>query len=224
MPNVYTFKDFEGSSHRILIELLRRHARRGGKLLDLGAAGGELGEALRDFFPRRIGFELDVERIADLRGRFDQAVIADLETVQRLPKGADAIVLADIIEHLRDPSVLLATVRDALAEDGRVFVSVPNIANITVRLGLLFGIFEYRERGILDETHLRFYTMRTIKRDVERAGFRIVAIRGSSVPLRLIIPWMPELLLRAGEKVLSVITQLWRGLFAYQIIVVARRR
>jgi hypothetical protein len=86
------------------------------------------------------------------------------------------------------------------------------------------GIFEYRERGILDETHLRFYTMRSIKREIERGGFRIIAVRGSSVPIRLIIPWMPDVLLRIGESILSVITQLWRGLFAYQIILVARRR
>ena len=224
MPNVYTFKDFEGSSHRILLDLLRRHAKRGGRLLDLGAAGGELGVAVRDIFSRRIGFELDIDRIGDLRSRFDTVVMTDLETVSRLPKNIDAIVLADIIEHLREPSQLLARVRDSLTEDGRLFLSVPNIANVTVRLGLLFGIFEYRERGILDETHLRFYTMRTIKRDVERAGFRIVAIRGSSVPIRLIVPWMPEFLLRMGERILSFITQLWRGLFAYQIIVVARRR
>jgi predicted TPR repeat methyltransferase len=224
MPNVYTFKDFEGSSHRILLDLLRRHAKRGGRLLDLGAAGGELGVAVSDIFSRRIGFELDVDRIGELRSRFDTVVMTDLETVSRLPKNIDAIVLADIIEHLREPTQLLARVRDSLTEDGRLFLSVPNIANITVRLGLLFGIFEYRERGILDETHLRFYTMRTIKRDVERAGFRIVAIRGSSVPIRLIVPWMPEFLLRIGERFLSWITQLWRGLFAYQIIVVARRR
>jgi hypothetical protein len=55
MPNVYTFKDFEGSSHRILIDLIRRHSP-GGTLLDLGAAGGELGAALREHFDRTIGF------------------------------------------------------------------------------------------------------------------------------------------------------------------------
>jgi predicted TPR repeat methyltransferase len=224
MPNVYTFKDFEGSSHRILIDLLRAHAPRGGTLLDLGAAGGELGQAVRDQFRRRIGFEFDADRIPDLRGRFDHAVIADLETVCRLPGNVDAIVLADIIEHLREPTALLGRVRQSLAADGRLFISVPNIANITVRLGLLFGVFEYRERGILDETHLRFYTMRTIKRDIDRAGFSIVAMRGSSIPVRLIVPWMPEFLLRIGEKILAIVTQLWRGLFAYQIIVVARRR
>ena len=224
MPNVYTFKDFEGSSHRILIDLITRYSDGAITLLDLGAAGGELGEALRRRFKRTIGFEFDVDRLADLRTRFDQAVIADLETVRRLPSRADAIVLADILEHLRDPSKLLACVRRSLSPAGHVFISVPNIANITVRIGLMFGIFEYRERGILDSSHLRFYTMRSIKREIEGAGFRIVAIRGSSVPIRLIVPRAPEILLRTGERLLTLVTRIWRGLFAYQIIIVAESR
>ena len=224
MPNVYTFKDFEGSSHRILIDLISRYSNAACTLLDLGAAGGELGDALRKKFRRRIGFEFDVDRISDLHAHFDQAVIADLESVRRLPARSDAIVLADILEHLRDPSKLLASVRDSLTSDGHVFISVPNIANITVRIGLMFGIFEYRERGILDSSHLRFYTMRSIKRQIEGAGFRIVAIRGSSVPIRLILPAAPEFLLRIGERMLTIVTRIWRGLFAYQIIIVAQRR
>ena len=222
MSNVYTFKDFEASSHRILIDLIRRFSPRGGTLLDLGAAGGELGAAVRDRFDRAIGFEYDADRIGQLRGRFDSVVIADLETVRKLPANVRAVVLADILEHLRDASTLLRCVHDALAPDGHAFISVPNIANVTVRLGLLVGVFEYRDRGILDYTHLRFFTMRTIRREIENAGFRIVAVRGSSVPIRLIIGrWMPEFLLRIGERLLTWITRVWRSLFAYQIIVVA---
>ena len=224
MPNVYTFKDFEGSSHRILIDLISRFSNGANTLLDLGAAGGELGEALRRRFKRTIGFEFDVDRIGDLRRHFDQAVIADLESIRRLPTSAEAIVLADILEHLRDPRSLMQCVREALAPEGHVFISVPNIANVTVRIGLLFGIFEYRERGILDSSHLRFYTMRAIKREIESAGFRIVAIRGSSVPVRLILPRAPEFFLRLCERILTIVTRIWRGLFAYQIIIVAQRR
>jgi 2-polyprenyl-3-methyl-5-hydroxy-6-metoxy-1,4-benzoquinol methylase len=225
MANVYTFKDFEGSSHRILIDLIQRHAVRRGTLLDLGAAGGELGASLREQFDRTIGFEFNVDCVANLRRYFDQAVIADLEKVKRLPMGADAIVLADVIEHLRSPAAVLRLVAESLAPDGRVFISVPNIANITVRLGLLFGIFEYRDRGILDHTHLRFYTKRTIRREVENAGFEILEMRGSSVPVRLIVgKFTPEPILRIGERMLTWLTRLWRGLFAYQIILVASRR
>jgi 2-polyprenyl-3-methyl-5-hydroxy-6-metoxy-1,4-benzoquinol methylase len=225
MPNVYTFKDFEGSSHRILLELIRRHRPRGGTLLDLGAAGGELGSAMRDHFDRTIGFEYNVDCVGDLVGRFDSVVIADLERVKQLPHGISAIVLADVIEHLRNPAQALQLVRAALADDGHVFISVPNIANITVRLGLLFGIFEYRDRGILDHTHLRFYTVRTIRREIEHAGFQIEEIHGSSVPVRLIIGrWMPEFLLRVGERMLTWLTRFWRGLFAYQVILVAVKK
>ncbi len=225
MPNVYTFKDFEGSSHRILMGLIRRYAKRGGRLLDLGAAGGELGAAVRDHFGRTVGFEYQVDCVADLKERFDQVVVTDLEKLKRIPKGVDAVVCADVIEHLRDAPALLKLIREGLANDGYLFVSVPNIANITVRLGLLFGIFEYRERGILDNTHLRFYTLRTIRRDIENAGFRVVAVRGSSIPIRLIVGrFTPDFLLRAGEKVLTIVTRLWLSLFAYQIVVVATRK
>jgi len=225
VPNVYTFKDFEGSSHRILIDLIRRYAKRGGTLLDLGAAGGELGNALRGQFDRTIGFEYNVDCVGSLQGKFDQIVIADLERVRKLPDNVNVIVLADVLEHLRSPATALKLVREALADDGRAFISVPNIANITVRLGLLFGIFEYRDRGILDHTHLRFYTLRTIRREIENAGFRIIAVRGSSVPIRLIIGrFTPGPLLRFGESVLSMITRVWRSLFAYQVVLVAEKK
>ncbi|MDP9194798.1 MAG: class I SAM-dependent methyltransferase [Acidobacteriota bacterium] len=225
MPNVYTFKDFEGSSHRILMKLIRRWAPRGGTLLDLGAAGGELGSALRDHFDRTIGFEFNVDCAGTLGGHFDQVVVTDLETVRSLPANTNVIVLADVLEHLRNPAATLQLVRSALRDDGHVFISVPNIANITVRLGLLFGIFEYRDRGILDHTHLRFYTKRTIRREVENAGFRILEMGGSSVPIRLIIgKWTPEPILRFGELLLTWLTRVWRGLFAYQIILVAEKK
>ena len=94
-----------------------------------------------------------------------------------------------------------------------------------IGLGLLFGVFEYRDRGILDNTHLRFYTMRTIRKELENAGFRVLAVRGSSVPVRLIIgKWTPEPILRLGERVLTIVTRVWKSLFAYQIILVAARK
>ena len=225
MPNVYQFKDFEGSSHRILIDLIRRYAKRGGRLLDLGASAGALGAAVRDHFSHTIGFEYELACLQPLQRSFDIATICDLEKVRELPKNLDAAVLADVIEHLRDAPSILKLVKQSLAPHGRVFVSVPNIANVTVRLGLLFGVFEYRDRGILDNTHLRFYTLRTIRREIEGAGFRVIAMRGSSVPIRLIIgSWTPEPLLRIGERLLTIVTRMWKSLFAYQIILVAEPR
>lgn len=224
MPNVYQFKDFAGSSHRILIDMIRRSEVRG-KLLDLGAAGGELCEAIRDRFATTIAFEFDAARIPQLRRRFDQGVIADLERIARLPSNCDAILLADVIEHLRDPSALLRLVRASLNPGGRVFISVPNIANVTIRIGLLFGFFIYRDRGILDSTHLRFYTMQSLRKEVEGAGFQIEELRGSAVPIRLILGnLLPLPLIRLGEGILAPLTQLWRSLLAYQLVIVATPR
>lgn len=225
MPNVYQFKDFEGSSHRILLALVERFASNRGTLLDLGASGGHLGEALRSRFDKRIGFEFDVERIGDLAERLDHAVISDLDRVTRLPSGMNAIVMADVLEHLRDPARALTVARRALADDGFLFISVPNIANLTIRAGLLFGVFKYRDRGILDSTHLRFYTARTIREEVEQAGFEILLTKGSAVPVRLVIGnRIPEAIMRPSESLLARATQIWKGLLAYQIILVARKK
>jgi len=223
VANVYQFKDFAGSSHRILLGLIRQYSITRGTLLDLGAAGGELGAALRDHFDRTIGFEFDGENLGRLKQSFSDVVIGDLERIDRLPRPAHAVVLADVLEHLRDPGRTLRMAREVLVPGGHLFVSVPNIANITTRLGLLFGIFQYRDRGILDATHLRFYTMRTIREEIEKAGFEVLHIRGSAVPIRLIIGnYLPDPALLASEAVLSRATQLWRKLLAYQIILVAR--
>src|SRR5207248_2616993 len=70
----------------------------------------------------------------------------------------DAILFADVLEHLRDPAALLKRVRPLVAENGVVIASIPNVAHASVRLALLGGSFRYREWGLLDETHLRFFT------------------------------------------------------------------
>jgi 2-polyprenyl-3-methyl-5-hydroxy-6-metoxy-1,4-benzoquinol methylase len=225
MPNHYPFKDFAGSSHRILIDLVRRHAKAGGTLLDLGAAGGELGSALRDRFRKTIGFEYNVDCIGELKHRFDQVAVTDLDVVTKLPAAVDAIVMADVLEHLHDPAAALRLVRRSLADEGMAFISVPNVANVTVRLALLFGQFEYAERGILDRTHIRFFTPTSFRREVEAAGFRIVESTASTMPIRIVLAGrIPEWLLRLAERMLIPLTRIWRSLFAYQIIVVASKR
>lgn len=223
MPNVYQFKDFIGSSHRILLALIRRDGKRR-RLLDLGAAGGELGEALRSEFAHTVGFEYNVDCLPRLRTAFDSSAIVNLETARSLPRDIDAIVLADVLEHLKNHRHLLRLVHESLAPGGRLYVSVPNIANVTIRLGLLFGIFRYRERGILDETHVRFYTLASIREELESAGFRIVSVHGSSVPIRIILDGKaPGALIAAAEIILVGVTRMWKALMAYQIIVVAER-
>jgi 2-polyprenyl-3-methyl-5-hydroxy-6-metoxy-1,4-benzoquinol methylase len=222
MPNVYQFKDFEGSSHRILIDLIRQ-SEATGRLLDLGPANGELCAAVGKQFEHTACIEVDDACLPSLHLRFDEVTIANLESMTSFPRGYHAIVMADVLEHLHDQHRVLEQVRASILPGGHLFISVPNIANLTIRIGLLLGFFVYRDRGILDETHVRFYTLATIRKALEDAGFEIEKIRGSSIPLRLIIgKLVPGPFLRAAEWLIARVTQLWKALFAYQIIMVAR--
>jgi O-antigen biosynthesis protein len=83
-------------------------------------------------------------------------------------------LLADVLEHLRSPADTLRLVAERLAPEGEVVVSLPNVAHWKVRLDLLQGRFEYRDDGVLDRTHLRFYTRKTAEELFREAGFELV--------------------------------------------------
>ena len=83
----------------------------------------------------------------------------------------DAVLFADVLEHLRDPAAMLRRVRPFVAEGGAVVASIPNIAHISVRLALLGGEFRYRDLGLLDDTHVRFFTRASIVDLFESEGF-----------------------------------------------------
>ena len=226
MPNVYTFKDFEGSSHRILMKLIRRWAPRGGTLLDLGAAGGELGSALRDHFDRTIGFEFNVDCVGTLGGHFDQVVITDLETVRALPSNVDVIVLADVLEHLRNPAAALQLVRRALARR-RPRSSSPSPTSPTspsASACCSASSNTATAASSITPTCASTPSARSAAKSKTPASASW-RCGGSSVPIRLIIgSWTPEPILRIGERLLTWLTRVWRGLFAYQIILVAEKK
>jgi SAM-dependent methyltransferase len=82
-----------------------------------------------------------------------------------------AILFADVLEHLKEPAALLPRVRPFLAEDGVVVASIPNVSHGSLRLALLGGEFRYRESGLLDETHLRFFTHAGVQDLFEESGY-----------------------------------------------------
>lgn len=86
----------------------------------------------------------------------------------------DVIAFGDVLEHLRDPEGALVKMRGLLTPEGYVVASIPNVAHRSVRLSLLFGEFNYADAGLLDRTHLRFFTRKTIELMMAEAGFRIV--------------------------------------------------
>lgn len=108
--------------------------------------------------------------------------LEDPATLARLPGPYDIIVAADVLEHLRSPEETLAVVLPALSPNGIMLVSLPNIAQMGVRLSLLKGKFDYTDTGLLDRTHLRFFTLKTGKKLFTDAGLRIERIDAPMVP------------------------------------------
>ena len=155
------------------------------------------------------------------RADLDAGIAPVLEQLEG--KRFDRILLLDVLEHLKSPERILDQCHAALKREGFLLVSLPNVANITTRLMLLLGRFDYQERGILDQTHLRFFTRKTARRLLEDHGYAIVEERETVIPAELILGLSPDnLVLRVLNRVLAAATWLLPGLFGYQIMFVAR--
>ena len=114
---------------------------------------------------------------------------ADLNTTSPDLGGTfDAIVYADVLEHLVDPLGVLLRLNRALAPGGAVVVSIPNVAHLWVRLSLLTGRFQYGHRGILDRAHLRFFTQRSLEALLREARLRVERWTVTPVPLHQVVP------------------------------------
>lgn len=123
------------------------------------------------------GIDIKKEAVTNARRYLDGAYCLDIQKVKKLPfqkEYFDIILFADVLEHLRDPSAILTFVKQYLNKEGYIVVSLPNVANWSVRLKLLFGSFNYTEGGILDKTHIHFYTLCTAKKLLSHAGYKII--------------------------------------------------
>jgi 2-polyprenyl-3-methyl-5-hydroxy-6-metoxy-1,4-benzoquinol methylase len=158
------------------------------RLLDLGAAGGHLGRAVRGHCAFLAGVEPHPPDSTGAREGYDDWRESDALHAGVWDAPFDAVLCADVIEHVTDPKALLALIRGWLKPGGVLLASLPNIANISIRLALLFGQFRYTDRGILDGTHRAFYTRATAGELLERGGFRVRAVEPTAMPYELAIP------------------------------------
>jgi hypothetical protein len=129
------------------------------------------------------------------------------------------VVAGDILEHLPRPERLLELVRPFIARDGVLMLSLPNVANVTVRFSLAAGRFRYADRGILDRTHLRFYTRASARDLLTGAGFRIGWETATAMPVELALPALGKPPLSAPVRTTArLLASAWPTLFGYQFI------
>jgi 2-polyprenyl-3-methyl-5-hydroxy-6-metoxy-1,4-benzoquinol methylase len=150
-----------------------------GTVLDVGCGGGATGKLFKEKFPgtRVVGIEINPRAAEYARQFLDQVICAPIEEVDlaRDAPGAEIrlVLLLDVLEHLYDPWRALARVRSWLAPGTRVLASVPNVRNLAVLDELAGGHFQYAENGVLDVTHVRFFTRAELRRMFEETGFRV---------------------------------------------------
>jgi 2-polyprenyl-3-methyl-5-hydroxy-6-metoxy-1,4-benzoquinol methylase len=157
------------------------------RVLELGPATGYMTEILSANDCSVVGIEIDAD-MAQQAARFCERVIVgnldELDLKAELgDERFDVIVAADVLEHLKDPLGMLRRLRPFLAPEGFFVVSLPNIAHAGVRLALLQGRFEYRDLGLLDRTHLRFFTHATITEMFDEAELAIVELHRQEAPV-----------------------------------------
>lgn len=219
----YVWKEIPGSSH----DVLRRRIRAlpaGLRLLDLGAAGGHLGRAVRDRCAWLAGVEPDASLPASARDGYDRWLSCGAEDVEGWEAPFDVVVCADVLEHLARPETLLERIHGWLRPGGTLLVSLPNIANVSVRVSLLLGHFRYTDRGILDRTHLSFYTLASARNLLEGSGFRVQAAEPTAMPYELAIPALGNTPLSGPVRSFARLSaRAWPSLFGYQFVFEARR-
>lgn len=218
-PQKYGFHATKRSSHGQILSLVPPETR----VLDVGCGEAHQAARLREQGCFVVGLD---RRVTDwTRANYDRVYECDVEAPwpeEAVAQPYDVVILADILEHLRSPESALAQARNLLRAGGQLLVSAPNVAHLYVRLNLLFGRFEYAERGIMDHDHLRFFTGTSLCRTIRAAGFRLVHRSVTPVPFASLYPpgrapWFA----RCAESAAYGLARVFPGLFAYQYVVAA---
>ncbi len=167
----------QNNSHTLMVELVGGTKR----VLDVGCATGYLARALVERGCTVVGVEMDEAAAEEARPHLEQLVVGDIGKMDLAEAVGharfDVVVFGDVLEHLHDPLAVLRAARAVLAEGGSVVASMPNIAHGSVRLALMAGRFDYQELGLLDHTHLRFFTRASIEELFRSAGMVPIDVR-----------------------------------------------
>lgn len=150
-------------------------------VLDIGCGEGLLGEDIKRAFKCRVeGIEYVAQAAQKARSRLDRVMAGNIEEMDLSSfldeKCFDYIIFGDVLEHLIDPWKILHRVRPYLKDDGVILTSIPNVGHISILLNLLGGRWPYEDAGLLDKTHLRFFTAKEIPSLFQSSGYRVTSM------------------------------------------------
>jgi 2-polyprenyl-3-methyl-5-hydroxy-6-metoxy-1,4-benzoquinol methylase len=210
--------DDPASSHTRILQALEREGLAGKKVLELGVGDASLTRRVREAGAVIDGIEVDAAA-AELARPWCRRVfennLDDVESVG-LTEPYDIVVAADVLEHLREPERVLSRLKKHLKVGGLLAVSLPNVANLYVRLNVLLGRFPYHSKGLLDRTHLHFYTLRSGGYLLARTGWVIESRGVTAIPLAIVFPFLRRWPFKILLYPLWGLTRFLPGLFAYQ--------
>ena len=172
MDNHYKLSLAKYSTHNIILKNVGNNK----VVLDIGCNDGYVGK-IADNTNKFYGIDYLKESIEEAKKIYVDALQYDLNDLKFLPWNIkfDVIIFADVLEHVLYPKeVLTFFVKNYLKDNGKIIISLPNIANWQVRINLLWGKFDYTDTGIMDKTHLHFYTFKTAKQLIEIADLRVI--------------------------------------------------
>jgi 2-polyprenyl-3-methyl-5-hydroxy-6-metoxy-1,4-benzoquinol methylase len=224
MPNLtYQDKPSPWSSHSRIIALLESFPSLS-TVLDVGTASGMLARRNENTTLRFFGIEANAEWAAIASPFYEKIWGCPFDDVpDESLHDYDVIVLGDILEHMSSSDIVLNRLAGLQPKGCTFIISVPNVANLWVRLNLLLGRFDYTERGILDRTHLRFFTRKTLMSLVKNAGLRVNSIQVTPIPLELVSPFFTTSLGVVFHAIFAWFTSLFPTLLGYQFIVEAKK-
>lgn len=204
--------------HQRILKIIKEESKNKElKILDVGCATGFLGAAVKMDKNYVCGVEISQKAAKKAKKVLDDVVVENIEEV-RLPypqEYFDVIICSDVIEHLFDPRSALTKLRKYLKPSGKILVVVPNVAWIGLRLSLLIGRWEYKDYGIMDYGHIRWFTKRSIIRLLSESGYEVEKI----------IPYIPRKITRllGGSKIAYSLAKLWGSLIAYEFLIIAKK-
>lgn len=160
-------------------ELVNTNSQR---ILDVGCGSGVMANELKQKLNAEVwGIELFEDAARKASAKLDKVILGKVEdAIEQLPDNYfDTIIFADVLEHLVDPYKVIAVIKNKLRKNGEIIASIPNVRHWTVIKNLIEGKWDYENAGLLDKTHLRFFTLKSAAELFANAGFNVLDIKAT---------------------------------------------